>query len=182
MTEPMTRTSQTSSARMFDRILVPHDFSDHATRALEIAASLAGPTSTITVLHAQVPVYTSMGGPAGEMTWTPPPEMAKDLLRDLKELAARTVGRELAGRVQCKVVAADPLTAILAAARRADVIIMTTVGRTGLSHLLMGSIAEKVVRHATTPVLTIHPNSARRLTKAGKPRRAPAKRKRVSPR
>ncbi|MEO6028264.1 MAG: universal stress protein [Candidatus Binatia bacterium] len=177
----MTRTSTSRSATIFDRILVPHDFSDHATRALEIAASLAGPTSTITVLHAQVPVYTSMGGPAGEMTWTPPPEMAKELSRDLKELAARTVGRALAGRVQCKVVAADPLTAILAAARRADVIIMTTVGRTGLSHLLMGSIAEKVVRHATTPVLTIHPNSARRLTKV-KTRRAPAKRKRVSPR
>jgi len=100
-------------------MLVPHDFSDHATRALEIAASLAGPTSTITVLHAQVPVYTSVGGPAGEMIWTPPPEMAKELSRDLKDLAARTVGRALAGRVQCKVVAADPLTAILAAARRA---------------------------------------------------------------
>ena len=177
----MTRTSQSPSARIFDRILVPHDFSDHATRALEIAASLAGPTSTITVLHAQVPVYTSMGGPAGEMTWTPPPEMAKELSRDLKDLAARTVGPALVGRVQCKVVAADPLTAILAAARRADVIIMTTVGRTGLSHLLMGSIAEKVVRHATTPVLTIHPKSARRLTKSTT-RRAPAKRKRVSPR
>ncbi len=181
MTVRMAPTAKGKSVRLFDRILVPHDFSDHATRALEIAASLAGPTSTITVLHAQVPVYTSMGGPAGEMTWTPPPEMTKELNRDLKDLATRTVGKALAGRVHCKVVAADPLTAILAAARRADVIVMTTVGRTGLSHLLMGSIAEKVVRHATTPVLTIHPNSARRLVKS-KPRRGPSPRRRVSAR
>jgi nucleotide-binding universal stress UspA family protein len=162
----MPRTTTRGTTRLFDRILVPHDFSDHATRALEVAASLAGPTSTVTVLHALVPMYTSVGGPAGEMTWTPPPEMAKDLSRDLQALVARTVGKAFAARVQCKVVTADPLTAILAAARRADVIVMTTVGRTGLSHLLMGSVAEKVVRHATIPVLTLHPTSARRLTKA----------------
>jgi hypothetical protein len=50
---------------------------------------------------------------------------------------------------------------------------MTTVGRTGLSHLLMGSVAEKVVRHAKIPVLTLHPDSARRLTRSA--RRRPAK-------
>jgi nucleotide-binding universal stress UspA family protein len=173
--------ARTSS--LFDRILVPHDFSDHATRALEIAASLAGSRGTITVLHALVPVYASVGGPAGEMTWTPPPEMPKDLQRDLAALVARTLGKRLAARVQCKVVEADPLTAILAAARRADVIVMTTVGRTGLSHLLMGSVAEKVVRHATIPVLTIHPSSARRLTRSA-PRAGTktARRRRVSAR
>jgi nucleotide-binding universal stress UspA family protein len=166
---------------LFDRILVPHDFSDHATRALEIAAQLAGPRASITVLHALAPVYMTVGGPAGEMAWVPPPELPKDLRRDLEALVARTLGRARAARVQCKVVEADPLTAILAAARRADVIVMTTVGRTGLSHLLMGSVAEKVVRHATIPVLTIHPQSARRLARSGRGSR-PTKRRRVSAR
>jgi nucleotide-binding universal stress UspA family protein len=39
-----------------------------------------------------------------------------------------------------------------------DSIVMATHGRTGLEHLLIGSVAEKVVRHATVPVLTIRPH------------------------
>jgi universal stress protein A len=49
----------------------------------------------------------------------------------------------------------DASQCILDAARRADSIVMSTSGRSGLSHLLIGSVAEKVVRHATVPVLTI---------------------------
>jgi universal stress protein A len=40
-----------------------------------------------------------------------------------------------------------------------DLIVMTTHGRTGLSHLVMGSVAEKIVRTAPCPVLTIRPTS-----------------------
>jgi nucleotide-binding universal stress UspA family protein len=172
----MSRIPNGIPARVFRRILVPHDFSDHATRALEVAAGFAGPQSSITVLHAVAPVYASGGMPGADMSWTPPPEMIGDLREQLEQLVARVVGRTAAGRVHCRVVPADPLTAILAAARRADVIVMTTVGRTGLTHLLMGSVAEKVVRHATTPVLTLHPGAARRLAAA------PRKRRRVSAR
>jgi universal stress protein A len=172
----MNRKANGVPARMFRRILVPHDFSDHATRALEVAAGFAGPQSTITVLHAVVPVYATGGMPGADMTWTPPPEMVSDLTEQLEEIVARAIGRTAAGRVRCRVMTADPLTAILAAARRADVIVMTTVGRTGLTHLLMGSVAEKVVRHATTPVLTLHPAAARRLAAAPrKPRRVSAR-------
>ena len=39
----------------------------------------------------------------------------------------------------------------------ADLIILATHGRTGLSHMLMGSVAEKVVRHSSVPVLTVKP-------------------------
>jgi nucleotide-binding universal stress UspA family protein len=80
--------------------------------------------------------------------------------------------------VRCHVVAADPLTAILAQAKRADLIVMTTLGRTGLGHLLMGSVAEKVVRHATVPVLTVHPKTAARLVGV---RRRPGARRRRRP-
>ena len=64
---------------------------------------------------------------------------------------------------QWLIAAVVDMTAILAAAKRADAIVMTTVGRTGLGHFLMGSVAEKVVRHATVPVLTLHPGAAKRL-------------------
>ena len=47
--------------------------------------------------------------------------------------------------------------------RRADSIVMSTHGRSGLTHLLIGSVAEKVVRHATVPVLTVRvPDKAAR--------------------
>ncbi len=154
--------------RLFRRILVPYDFSDHAERALEIAYGLAGPAGTITVLHAMAPVYASMAGPAADLAWTPTPELVTDVRRELEQVVERVAGRAARSRVRTRVVLADPLAAICAAARSADVIVMTTVGRTGLGHLLMGSVAEKVVRHATIPVLTFHPNTARRLAKERK--------------
>jgi nucleotide-binding universal stress UspA family protein len=44
---------------------------------------------------------------------------------------------------------------IIEAARRSDSIVMATSGRAGLAHFLIGSVAERVVRHATVPVLTL---------------------------
>lgn len=155
--------SEAITSKLFRRILVPHDFSDHATRGLAIAAGLAGPESVITVLHAMTPVYSAMGGPAADLAWAPTPEMVADVKRQLARVCERALGREAASRLRLRVVLSDPLSAILAAARSADVIVMTTLGRTGLGHLLMGSVAEKVVRHATIPVLTVHPKSAGRL-------------------
>lgn len=156
--------SQTTQ-QLFRRILVPHDFSDHATRALEIAFGLAGPESVLTVLHALPPVYSSMGGPAADLAWAPTPAVVADVKRQLERMIERSLGSAAAARVRCRVDLADPLTAILAAAKRADLIVMTTLGRTGLGHLLMGSVAEKVVRHSTVPVLTLHPKTAARLTR-----------------
>lgn len=164
MTPSSKKALPTTAARLFQRILVPHDFSDHASRALEIALGLAGPASEILVLHAMAPVYSSLGGPAADLAWTPTPDIIRDVKEQLAHVVGRAVGQRSQLRVSCRVVLADPLSAILKAARRADVIVMTTVGRTGLSHLLMGSVAEKVVRHAAIPVLTVHPTAARRLT------------------
>ncbi len=160
--------SSSIAQRMFRRILVPHDFSEHATRALAIAADLGGPGSVLTVLHAVAPVYSGMGGPAADLAWTPTPAMIDDVKGQLTRVVERTLGRQAAARVRRRVVLADPVSAILAAARSADAIVMTTVGRTGLTHLLLGSVAEKVVRHATVPVLTVHPNTARRLVTVGR--------------
>jgi len=47
------------------------------------------------------------------------------------------------------------------AARAADSIVMATLGRTGLAHLVIGSVAEKVVRHSPVPVLTLRPSAIR---------------------
>ena len=63
------------------------------------------------------------------------------------------------GEVQLQVRHGNTFAEILEAARRSgsDLIVMGTQGRTGLAHLLIGSIAEKVVRHSEIPVITVRP-------------------------
>jgi len=53
-----------------------------------------------------------------------------------------------------------------AADERVDMIVMSTHGRTGLSHMLIGSVTEQVVRHATCPVLTVSPPKEEKLAQA----------------
>ena len=156
-------------AKLFRRLLVPHDFSASANRALVVAADLAvAHGGRLTVLHAVAPYYGSMGFPTpAEMPWVPTKEMERDLQQQLNRLVQKKLGTR-ARLARSVVVMADPLQGILDAARKADVIVMATLGRTGLSHLLMGSIAEKVVRHSPVPVLTIRPPAARRATRRAK--------------
>ena len=164
--------------RLFRRILVPHDFSEHATAALRVAAELAAPhRRRLTVLHVLAPFYTGSGFPTEvEIAWVPTP----DLLAELQTHLERTVGKTLHGRmrgVECRAVVGDPASAIVAASRDCDTIVMATLGRTGLSHLLIGSVAEKVVRLSPVPVLTIRPAAARRVASRTR-RRSPAAKRR----
>jgi nucleotide-binding universal stress UspA family protein len=146
----------------FRRILVPHDFSSPASAALRAAADLAD-GGRLTVLHVVVP-FTPVGGfpPADGAVWFPPQELVSDVRKRLAALVARELGPRRAARVACQVVVGDPYQRIVDAGRGHDAIVMATTGRTGLSHLLIGSVAEKVVRHATVPVLTIRPAGGRR--------------------
>jgi nucleotide-binding universal stress UspA family protein len=164
LTHPKGRTMAT----LFRRILVPHDFSSNATAALKIAAGLAAPRGgRLVVLHALAPVYTgSWVANGGELpAWVPPQELVAETRQRLEALVARTVkGRR--GAVTCRVLIGDPYHCIVEAARQSDSIVMATLGRTGLSHLLLGSVAEKVVRHAPVPVLTVRAKVARRVSTA----------------
>jgi len=145
---------------LFRRILVPHDFSEHAGRALRVAADLAGRDERLTVLHVVVPFYAFPGFPPAEQAaWMPPPNLESETQRKLEAAVARTLGRR-ARNVVCRVVIGDPYQVIVEAAGRVDSVVMATVGRTGLSHLLIGSVAEKVVCHSPVPVLTIGAASA----------------------
>ncbi len=149
--------------QVFRRILVPHDFSDAATAALEVAADLAAlHRGTLTVVHAIAPVYpVSTFAGAGEMpVWVPPADLRADARKRLDAEVARVVGKRVAN-VTCRVVIGDPYHCILQAARAADSIVMATLGRTGLAHLVIGSVAEKIVRHSPVPVLTLRPSASR---------------------
>lgn len=144
-------------AQLFRRILVPHDFSAPATRALRTAAGLAAARrGRLIVLHAIAPFYPVTDLPMAEAAaWIPPAELVADARRRLEALVARTVRGRGAPRVVCRVELGDPYQRIMDAARGVDTIVMATEGRTGLPHLLIGSVAEKVVRHAPVPVLVL---------------------------
>jgi nucleotide-binding universal stress UspA family protein len=157
---------------IFRRILVPHDFSDAAAHAFRVAIALAKRHGgRLMVLHVVTPYQPVTQLP--EVTgWISDVEIVKGTRRSLDELVRRELRRPGAPRARFDVQLGDPATRILAAAKDADCIVMATEGRTGLAHLLIGSVAEKVVRHSPVPVLTVRPPSRTEGYRAGRRRRA----------
>jgi len=139
------------------QILVAVDFSDVSANALRAAAELAGKLNArLKVVHA-VPMQAAslpMEGGAVyiEDLQAKQVEEARERLKDF----VRRHSEESSGVEQC-VRAGDPTTEINRAAEElnADMIVVGTHGRSGLSHLLMGSVAESVLREAIVPVLCV---------------------------
>ncbi len=135
-------------------ILVPTDFSEYANHALDYAIELAKTLQAhLTVLH----VLHLSSFALGEA----PPTVLDDTLTAMETNAEQQTQMAL-DRVQqagiqgeSTIVEGTPFQAIIetAESRNVDLIVMGTHGRTGLSHALMGSVAEKVVRLAPCPVL-----------------------------
>ena len=165
----------------FTHVLVPTDFSDPANHALRYAVEEASlHRARVTLLyvlapHAGTDVYYVTGAPeAGPQTGYDPvaggrfgarlpprptvvrrerDEEALTQLQDLVPDASR-------GTWDVEVAAGHPADTIVRVARErgVDLIVMGTHGRTGLQHVLLGSVAEKVVRLAPCPVLTVRHN------------------------
>ena len=139
----------------FKRILVPTDFSDYATKATRVALDLAQRyDATITLVHIDDPLL--FGFPDGY----PAPAEARRLLQEelQQQLAAAKADAELVkpGGVETRLIEGLPATALCEFARSGfDLIVMGTHGRSGIARVLLGSVAERVVRHAPCPVLTI---------------------------
>jgi nucleotide-binding universal stress UspA family protein len=145
-------------------ILVPHDFSASANHATAIArdeAKLHG--STLVLLHVIELPYQL--GP--DAVIVPPDTGAPISVKQYALQSAETHLQDIADRLakdgvsaQGVVVIGAPVDEINRAVDRehADLIVMGTHGRTGLRHLVAGSVAERVVRSSKVPVLTIrHP-------------------------
>jgi universal stress protein A len=136
-------------------ILVPTDFSDYASSALGNALTLAKLfDARITLLYVVEPsVFTDIQGSTIATTKRETLRLAKEKLDQLKEKQ----GDEAKYIIDTKVVSGKPFDQITSLARglRQDLVVIATHGRTGLKHVLLGSTAEKVVRHATCPVLVV---------------------------
>jgi universal stress protein A len=141
---------------LFRHVLVPHDFSDTADQALRTAAELAAEGGgRLTVLNVVAPTYL-ISDPMFTAS-LPPPEAA---VPDVRSSLGQRVERILRNRdVPTKIVVevGHPAETIVDAAKSVSLVVMSTHGRTGVSHLLMGSVAERVVRLSPAPVLTIRP-------------------------
>lgn len=145
------------------RVLAPTDFSDNSLPAVRYAAELAEKFGAeLVLLHIVQDLALVL--PDAVM---PTPVMAPDLgeltgsaRASLAKLAADLNLDRLNPRVEVRV--GTPVTVIEEAARdlKADLICVGTHGRTGLAHLLLGSVAERVVRHAPCPVLVVRPIAA----------------------
>ena len=155
---------------LFRRILVPHDFSDAAAHAFRVAVQLAKRhRGRLTVLHV-VPPYQPMTYVPEVSVWVPDADIVKGTRRSLVDVVRRGLRGRGAPRARVDVQLGDPATKIVAAAKGADCIVMSTEGRTGLAHLLIGSVAEKVVRHSPVPVLTVRPPAAKSRRRGGRAR------------
>ena len=133
------------------KILFPTDFSPASHEALRWATSLARDTgATIIIVHVEEPPM-AYGG--GEMYIGIEEGDSEELRRTLVQI----VPTDPQVPFEHKLLAGDPATAIVEAAdsENADFVVLGTHGRTGLTRLLMGSVAEAIVRRAKCPVLTI---------------------------
>jgi nucleotide-binding universal stress UspA family protein len=144
---------------MFTHILVPTDFSATSDAALDYARALAAKfDASLELLHVVEGSFAS--GPMGtEAFVTSSPAIQAALMEDARtRLSVRVTADDRARfNARTEVIAGQSARVILeyAQERGIDAIVMGTHGRTGVAHLLMGSVAEKVVRHAPCPVLTV---------------------------
>jgi len=136
--------------------LVPVDFSENANQAVEYAIDLASKLGArLTLLH----VIQLLPLGSGDMGVTLPYAYIQDLEADITSRMQASLERVTAAGLEgaMAVLQGVPFQEILetAKAQQVDLIVMGTHGRTGLQYVLMGSVAEKVVRLAPCPVLVV---------------------------
>lgn len=145
----------------FESIIVATDFSECAAAALEDAVAIAAKfDARLLLVHSfmlLVPAYGSgLTFPVAEL------EGAAQASLDAQVAQARKTYPRIEGRL----VIGDVTNELLRVAREeeADLIVMGTHGRRGVSRLFLGSVAERVVRTSRVPVLTVSARGARKAT------------------
>jgi universal stress protein A len=139
------------------KILVPTDFSACSTKALDYDLAFAEQSGAeLILLHVVEPAYYPAYGQ------DIPPDLAEfhqDVQKITQERLDKLSQEKIAGRLPARALVAtgNAYEAIVESAKslEVDLIIIATHGYTGLKHVLLGSMAERVVRHAPCPVLTV---------------------------
>ncbi len=139
------------------KILVPTDFSDGSMAAVQYARELApGLGAEVLLLHVlPSPLYPFA------LNTTSVPTLEKELrhgvAQRLEELAVAEQGQGIEARAVMR--SGIPFSEVIDTAKdeEVDLIVMSTHGYSGIKHLMLGSLAEKVVRSAPCPVLVVPP-------------------------
>jgi universal stress protein A len=151
---------------MFKRIVCATDFSDTAEAAWDLACELAQThQSELVLVHVfiEFPVYPEVAVTTIQQVWE------EQRVWTEQQLAARVeaaVKRGLSARYLLKTGTAPEEIVQAATDERADLIVVGTHGRTGIERLVIGSVAERVVRIAPCPVLTVKPRAIREAARA----------------
>lgn len=141
------------AAHAFERILVPVDFSDFSKRALEMAVNLVVPAGELHVVHVVAsPIHPSFY--AGGVTQLF--QLDPDLPKKIHERISEWIGGQ---PVTSIVVREGDIYAELESLSESldpQLVVMGTRGLSGLDHILVGSVTEKMMRVSDIPVLTVH--------------------------
>ena len=142
------------------RILFPTDFSPPALQALQYAMALAERfQAELHVLHVIAPLPVTL--PDATTSWTYSDSVQEIELEQTRKSLAELVGESWASQhrtiLACEVGFAVDEIVRYVKQEDIDLLVVGTHGHSGLSRLLLGSVAEKLVRIADCPVLTVHP-------------------------
>ncbi len=144
----------------WDTVLCPVDFSEVSLHALHYATDLCRECGGhLALLHVVEPIVAPSDFSFGPMTLTEVEDTLVQRARSaLEETAAKLA---LSGKVSTAVARGRASEEIVRTARetKASLIVIGTHGHTGISHVLLGSTAERVVRKAPCPVLTLRPDA-----------------------
>lgn len=142
----------------FEHILLPTDLSDESRRAYPLACGLAKETGArITLLSVVEDLKVAPHG----APFAPPigdPDAPQEAQQLLEELAGEREKLDADLVVRCDTAIGEDLGATVAwyaAEHGCDLVVLSTHGRSGFRRLILGSVAESVLRHATVPVLSI---------------------------
>lgn len=142
----------------FHRILVPTDFSDVSAAAVRCASAVAGAfDASLTLVHVAEDLAEESATAGAGTAWSLGPQARAEQEAKARLEALRT-SPELEGRrVECALLVGRPIPQILGFAEQQafDLIVMGTHGRRAIARMLLGSVAECVVRLAPCPVLTV---------------------------
>jgi nucleotide-binding universal stress UspA family protein len=139
------------------KIMIPTDFSESSSHAMEYGAQLAKKVGAKILLLHVIP----LGSYVSAASSAPVPVEAIEALAQTARNEISKTGKALqtSHGIAVDVMVTDgPAPAViteLAKTQAADLIVMGTQGRTGLKHVLLGSVAEHVVRHSSIPVMTV---------------------------
>ncbi len=148
-----------ASGGPFHDILVPIDFSEHSKNSLRYAVALAQQSgATIHMVYVVEPTVYPADFGFGPVAL---PDLENELRKKGKVELQALVEDEVGGRVQAywEVRTGNPHREILLEAERknVDLIIVATHGHSAVEQMFFGSTAERIVRHAKCPVLTVRP-------------------------